>query len=103
MVSVDRPRNGRSTARRLGTGADTGITTGEKRQKMLDVFTQSEFLSTYPLIEGCRDWPEGSVYRFERGGHEVLRIIRGASAELAAAVARDPVDLALVIDGPLVV
>ena len=69
----------------------------------MDIITQSEILSTYPLIEGRRDWPEGAIYRYDRSGHEVLRIVRGVDDELAAAVSREPVDLALVIEYPLVV
>jgi hypothetical protein len=70
---------------------------------LLDVFTQAEILSTFPAIEGRRDWPEGALYRYDRNGHEVIRIVRDINDELAASVAREPVDLALVIDGPLVV
>jgi len=68
-----------------------------------DIFTQAEILSTYPFIEGRRDWPDGAVYRYDRSGHEILRIVRGVDGELADAVAQGPVDLALVIEGPLIV
>jgi len=30
---------------------------------MLDVFTQAAILSTFPFIEGRRNWPEGAIYR----------------------------------------
>ena len=70
---------------------------------MLDSFTQAEILSTYPFIEGRRDWPEGAIYRYDRNGHEILRIVRGVDDGLAALVTREPIDLALVIEGPLVV
>ena len=70
---------------------------------MLDIYTQSEILSAYTFIEGRRDWPEGAIYRYDRNGHEILRIVRGIKGELAAAVAREPVDLALVISDPLIV
>jgi hypothetical protein len=70
---------------------------------MLDIFTQAEVLSTYPSIEGHGDWPEGAAYRYDRRGHELLRIARGIDEGMAAAVAREPVEIALLIDGPLVV
>jgi len=70
---------------------------------MLDILTQTEVLSTYPTIEDHRDWPEGAVYRFDRGGHELLRIVRGIEEDVAEAVARDPGEMALLIDGPLVI
>ncbi len=70
---------------------------------MLDMFTPSEILSTPFAFDGPRDWPEGAVYRHERGGHDLLRIVRGIKAPLAVEVANGPVELALVIDGPLVV
>ncbi len=70
---------------------------------MLDIITQAEILSTHPGIEGRRDWPEGALYRFDQTGHEILRIVRDVDDNLAASVARDPVNLALVIEGPLIV
>jgi hypothetical protein len=70
---------------------------------LLDVFTQAEILSTNPLIEGRRDWPEGALYRYDRGGHEILRIVRNLDDDLVESVSREPVDLSLVIEGPLVV
>jgi hypothetical protein len=70
---------------------------------VLDVFTQAEILSTSPFIEGRRDWPEGAIYRYDSTGHELLRIVRGVDDEQAASVAREPIDLALVISEPLVV
>jgi hypothetical protein len=69
----------------------------------MDIITQAEILSTYPCIDGRRDWPEGAIYRYDRNGHELLRIVRGVDDELAAAVSREPVDLALIVEGPLVV
>jgi hypothetical protein len=70
---------------------------------VLDVFAQSDILSTFPFIEGRRDWPEGAIYRYDRTGHEILRIVRGVDDELAASVARGPVDLALITTEPLIV
>jgi hypothetical protein len=70
---------------------------------MLDIFTQAEILSTYPFIEGRRDWPEGAIYRYDRTGHEILRIVRGISDDLALSTVHGEVGLALIIDGPLVV
>jgi len=70
---------------------------------MLDIFTQAEFLSTYPAIESRRDLPEGAVYRYDRRGHELLRIVRGIEEGLVAAVSVRPVEVALVLEGPLVV
>jgi len=70
---------------------------------MLDVFTQAEVQSTYPSIDGHRDLPEGAAYRYDRRGHELLRIVRGIDVGLAAAVASEPVEIALLIDGPLLV
>jgi hypothetical protein len=70
---------------------------------MLDVFTQAEVLSSYPSTDGHRDWPEGAAYRYDRGGHELLRIARGIDAGMAVAVASEPVEIALLIEGTLVV
>jgi hypothetical protein len=70
---------------------------------MLDIFTQSEILSTYPSIEDHRDLPEGAVYRYDQRGHELLRIVRGVEADMVAAVTGEPVEIALLIEGPLVV
>ncbi len=70
---------------------------------MLDMFTQADILSTYPFIDGRRDWPEGAIYRYDRNGHEVLRIVRGVDDELAASVSREPIELALIISEPLLV
>jgi hypothetical protein len=70
---------------------------------MLDIFTQTEILSAFPSIDSRYDWPEGAVYRYDRRGHELLRIVRQVDAGLAAAVAGEPVEIALLIDGPLVV
>lgn len=70
---------------------------------MLDIFTQAEILSTDPSIEGRRDWPEGAIYRYDRSGHEILRIVRGVDDKLAASVASEPIDLALVLNEPLIV
>lgn len=70
---------------------------------MMDILTPSEIRSTDPLIEGRRDWPEESIYRYDRGGHELIRVVRVVKAAVAAAVVGDPVELALVIDGPLVI
>ena len=70
---------------------------------MLDVFTQADILSTLPHIEGRRDWPEGALYRYDRTGHEILRIVRGIDDELAASVAEGDVTLGLIIEEPLIV
>jgi hypothetical protein len=70
---------------------------------VLDVFTQADILSTFPAIEGRRDWPEGAIYRYDQTGHELLRIVRGVDDKLAASVAREPIDLALIISEPLIV
>ncbi len=70
---------------------------------MLDMLTQSEVLSTYPFIDGHRDWPEGAIYRYDRGGHELLRVVDGVDEAMVADVTGGPVELALLIDGPLVV
>src|SRR5438309_5356645 len=64
----------------------------EERHAMMDILTQSEVLWHYPSIEGPRTWPEGSVYRFDKRGHELLRIVRGADAKLVAAVSAEPVE-----------
>jgi len=70
---------------------------------MLDIFTQAEVLSTFPTFEGHRDLPEGAAYRYDRRGHELIRVVRGVGPDMAAAVSNGPVELALVLDGPLVV
>jgi len=70
---------------------------------MLDIFTQAEVLATFPSIDGRGDLPEGAAYRYDRKGHELFRIVRGVDARLATAVADGPVEIALLIDGPLIV
>ncbi len=70
---------------------------------MLDIITQAEILATTLSIEGRRDWPEGALYRYDQSGHEILRIVRDVDKDLAQSVAHDPVNLALVIEGPLIV
>jgi hypothetical protein len=70
---------------------------------LLDIITHSEILSTNLIIECQRDWPEGALYRYDLSGHEILRIVRDIDDELANSVASDPVNLALVIEGPLIV
>ncbi len=70
---------------------------------MIDIVTQAEILSTHPLIESQGDWPEGAVYRYDRSGHEILRIVRGVTRGMIAATTGGPVEIALVLSEPLIV
>lgn len=70
---------------------------------MLDFSKQSEILSKSPSIKARPDWPEGAAYRYDRTGHQILRVVRGIAKAKAAWVVQEPVDLALFVDGPLLV
>ena len=48
-------------------------------------------------------WPEGSQYNFRGGGHELLLLFASPSDREVTGVRKAPVELALVVEGPLVV
>ena len=70
---------------------------------MIETFARTEVPKPGALVEGLRDRPEGATYRYDRSGHEILRVARGIDEALADAVARGPVDLALVVLDPGIV
>jgi hypothetical protein len=56
-----------------------------------------------PTAADRPSWPEGTHYRYRRGGHELIVSRRGVTERLVAVVEQAPADFALVVDGPWIV